>query len=160
MGIILNGHGERISGISSYHGFQQLSRVSPPITGRYTLQISRFTRRGEARRGEARRGQGHPRPRNRNHCPSSSSKPESFLILVLETVAFLLASIYRGFLVRVRFHPRLVNPPRLGGNPRRGLARIFLASHVWITHSLNLRFSRIIQLVSYDSTSRCRNFNR
>src|SRR5579859_1048820 len=30
------------------------------------------------------------------------------------------------------YHPRLVNPPRLGGNPRRGLARIVLASHVCI----------------------------
>src|SRR5579859_2424659 len=61
---------------------------------------------------------------------SSSSKPESLPILVLETVTFLLASIYRGFLARMRSHPRLVNPPRLGGNPRRGLARIVLVSHV------------------------------
>ena len=45
-------------------------------------------------------------------------KLESFLILVQEAVAFLLASIYRGFLVRMRFHPRLVNPPHLRGNPR------------------------------------------
>src|SRR5579859_1151466 len=86
MGIILNGHGERISGISSYHRYQQLSW---PITGRYTLQISRFTRRGE---GKA--------------------------ILVLETVTFLLASIYRGFLARMRSHHRLVNPPCRGLPPR------------------------------------------
>src|SRR5579859_3630096 len=58
---------------------------------------------------------------------------EGKVILVLETVTFLLASIYRGFLARMRSHPRLVNPPRLGGNPRRGLARIVLASHVWIS---------------------------
>src|SRR5579859_1805184 len=68
MGIILNGHGERISGISSYHGYQQLSRVSPLITGRYTLQISRFTRQGEGKAilvletGII----AHPRPRNRD----------------------------------------------------------------------------------------------
>src|SRR5579859_3786856 len=67
----------------------QLSLVSPAIASRYTLQISRFTRRGEGK-----------------------------VILVLETVTILLASIYRGFLVRMRSHPRLVNPPRLGGNPR------------------------------------------
>src|SRR5579859_1780261 len=72
----------------------------------------------KARRGEARARS------------SSSSKPESLPMLVLETVTFLLASIYRGFLARMRSHPRLVNPPRLGGNPRRGLARIVLASHV------------------------------
>src|SRR5579859_817696 len=79
----------------------QLLPVSPAIAGRYPLQISRFTRRGEARARS-----------------SSSSKPESLPILVLETVTFLLASIYRGFLARMRSHPRLVNPPHLGGNPR------------------------------------------
>src|SRR5579859_3130711 len=90
-----------------------LTGISPAITGRYMLQISRFTRRGEARARS-----------------SSSLKPESLPILVLETVTILLASIYRGFLARMRSHPRLVNPPRLGGNPRRGLARIVLVSHV------------------------------
>src|SRR5579859_881075 len=64
---------------------------------------------------------------------SSSSKPESLPILVLKTVTFLLASIYRGFLTRMRSHPHLMNPPRLGGNPRRGLARIVLVSHVCLS---------------------------
>src|SRR5579859_185635 len=57
-----------------------------------------------------------------------ASKLESLPILVLETMTFLLASIYRGFLARMRSHPHLVNPPCLGGNPWRGLARIVLAS--------------------------------